>query len=531
MGDPPSAGAWVSVGPPVAPLALASAVAMALGAVHAAVGGGPWPGVVHLVAPPPLDLTADLRLLLAATDSVAMFAAGAAASFVARVALLAALLGGLHRRNLWLAGRLVLLLWPVAFVAAALQYAGIALLYLQLFWIGTALAVATVLLVGALPWLAGSAASRGDGGALRSGVVASARSWARLGTIGAALVALAVLGAVADAFGALVAIGLVPVSAALTWLTILMLREPTIMRTPRRALAGLGGVGAGALVVVALAGPVSPPDGPLADVGRDGSLMLMSGIDSSSGSGAVLEIDPGVVGWSCEQTHYFSYAGPGDGQPQNEAACPIRHGAPYEPVDSLRSRDQVIPWLAEQVESMVPPAVIVGHSQGAWFLWEAAAEGRLDGVEAVVLLGMFPSNPVGYAPEPRGDMGRVVIDAMLGLPGAGGQTEFDAASPLGQEWLAPPGSVEAVLARPLPDHIRWLSVPSALDLPAMPQGAGLEGVVDACPVPVVHPDLPYAPEVWETVTAFLDGEPLPPCAPWRSVPGLVFRGFAPPAHG
>ena len=54
-----------------------------------------WPGLVHLVAVPPLDLFADLRLILAMSRSWPFFAVMAIALFAVRVVVLAVLMGGL----------------------------------------------------------------------------------------------------------------------------------------------------------------------------------------------------------------------------------------------------------------------------------------------------------------------------------------------------------------------------------------------------------------------------------------------------
>jgi hypothetical protein len=505
------------------PMVVATSVGALLSSLVRVTSDHPWPGAVHLVALPPLDLVADLRLLLATSTGMPVFVVGAVVSLAGRTLLLAAMLGRLDRGGLATAGRFVVMVWPVAFVAAALQYAGVAALYLQLFWAGTVLTVVLLMATGPVPWLA-------DGG-IRGGFSRSWHQRGRVGTVGAYLATLTMVGAVADRSGTLGAFVLLPVSAALTWLVIASLRAPDRFVLVRRSIAGLAGAGAVALGAVVAGGPTSPPEGGASVERREGSLMLMSGIDSSSGSGAVLEIDPRVYGWECDQVHYFSYAGPGDGQPRGDAVCPIRRGAPYEAADTVRSRDEVVPWIEQQVGEMEEPKVVVGHSQGAWFLWEAAADGRLDDVDTIVLLGAFPANPVGYSSQRSGGPGRLVLDGVVRLPPPDGATVFDPGSPLGLEWLAKPGAAESTFARPLPEHLRVLSIPGALDLPAMPGGHHIDGAVDACPVPVVHPDLPYAPEVWEAVTAFLDDADLPACPWWRTVTGAAFRHMAPPPSG
>jgi hypothetical protein len=42
------------------------------------------------------------------------------------------------------------------------------------------------------------------------------------------------------------------------------------------------------------------------------------------------------LGFSCQQTLYYSYRGSGVGGPQGVARCPIRTGAPYGEADTTR---------------------------------------------------------------------------------------------------------------------------------------------------------------------------------------------------
>lgn len=55
-----------------------------------------WPGLVHLVALPPLDMFADLRVLLVVTDSWPQFLFLLTVVGACRIALLAWLIGGTH---------------------------------------------------------------------------------------------------------------------------------------------------------------------------------------------------------------------------------------------------------------------------------------------------------------------------------------------------------------------------------------------------------------------------------------------------
>jgi hypothetical protein len=507
------------------PLAILATLATALGAV----GVLPrWPGLVHLVALPPFDLVGDLGLLLVVAPSRPWFALGLLVSLTVRVTVLAAMLGGLDRAGLLRALRFHLVVLPFAALAAVLLYAAPAILFYGLFWFGFVVVLLLTLAVTALPWQPQRR--------LRSALGASLRAGLRVGTVLAYLALLTLVGALADLTGAVGSVLLVPVSAALTWATALVLVEPTQLRVARRAVAVVPVAAVVALVVVVMSGPAAPPTRDAPATPREGSLLLMSGIDSASGSGAMLEIDPNVVGFPCERTFYASYAGPGDGQPRNDAACPITTGAPYEEQDTLRSRDELVPWLAAQLEPLPAPVTAAVHSQGVWIAWEAAARGELPTLGTLVLVGPFPTNPVAFPTDGSRGPGAVGADVLrlaevLQRPG-GGTTVFEVASPLTEEWLADPDRIDRVLAEPLPDGLTAVSVPSLFDVPLMPDGWTIDGVEDACPVPVTHPNLPYAEELLAAVERAIDGEPLDGCPVWRRAIGPAFRHHSvPPSRG
>ncbi|WP_171115990.1 MULTISPECIES: hypothetical protein [Streptomyces] len=508
---------------PAALLVLAGAVT-----VLAAVGVLPrWPGLVHLVALPPLDLIADLRLLMRFTSGYPQFLAGLAACLAVRVTVLAFLLGGPRGKALRYAARYYVLVLPGALVASALLLGAGAVLFYALFWFGTAAALLVFALGAAAPWAAPPRLAHGLAVTLRRGL--------RLGTVGAYLAALAVIGAVADATRPVGPVLLVPLSVLLTLAAARALREDPGFRWTRRAVALVPAAGLAALVLVVATGPAGPPRAAPPQEPRRGSLMLMSGVDSASGTGAMLEIDPHTLGYRCGQTFYYSYAGPGPGQPRRKALCPITTGAPYQPEDTLRPTAELISFLDAQLAGLPPPVLLSTHSQGVWVVWEAAAQGRLPRVETLVLAGPFPENPVPYPPQGEPGRSRLAADVarlLTGLPRPGGTSVFRPDSPLGREWLADPTAIERTLSRPLPHGLRALAVPSVFDLPLMPNGPRIPSAINACPVPVIHPNLPYSPEFRRLVNTVADGhEPPATCPPWRTLVGPLFRPFAVPAEG
>jgi hypothetical protein len=511
-------------GPDPRPLVVLALTVTALGAI----GVLPrWPGLVHLVALPPLDLVGDLGILLVVAPSRPWFALGLLVSLAVRVTVLAAMLGGLDRAGLLRALRFHLVVLPFAALAAVLLYAAPAILFYGLFWLGFVVVLLLVLAVGALPWQPRRQ--------LRAALGASLRSGLRAGTVLAYLALLTLVGALADLSGEVGSVLLVPVSAALTWGAAVVLVEPARLRALRRTIAVVPVAALVALVGVVMTGPAAPPTQDAPDPPRDGSLLLMSGIDSASGTGAILEIDPHVVGFPCERTHYYSYAGPGDGQPRNDARCPITTGAPYEEEDTLRSRDELVPGLAAQLGPLPAPVTAAVHSQGVWIAWEAAARGELPTLDTLVLVGPFPTNPVSFPTDGSSAPGAVGADVLrlaevVQRPG-GGTTVFEVASPLTEEWLAHPDRIDRVLAEPLPDDVTAVSVPSLFDVPLMPDGWRIEGVEDACPVPVTHPNLPYAEDLLAAIEGAIDGEPLAGCPAWRRAIGPAFRHHSVPPSG
>ncbi|MGI5291948.1 hypothetical protein ACQEVF_52760 [Nonomuraea polychroma] len=532
---------------PIRPAAL---VAMTIAVVVLAAAGvlPRWSGLIHLVALPPLDLIADLRMLMVLSPNYPVFVTGLALSLAVRITVLAFLLGGLDRRRLGYAARYYLTVLPVTLIAVAQLVGAGALLYAGLFWSGLIATLATVAVTAAAAWSAYLRPARGFADAMRHGL--------RLGTVGAYLVVLAGLGALADLTGPVGAVALVPASALLTLTAARFLRaDPahrvnpaprrglsttvgldmwTIpgLRPARRAIAGVGAALAVALLVVAVAGPTSPPRAAEPEAPRRGSLVLMSGVDSSSGDGAILEIDPHHLGYTCGQTYYFSYAGPGRGQPRNAALCPITTGAPYQAADTFRRTADLVDALQAQLADLPPPVVLATHSQGVWITWEAALRHRLPNVDALVLIGPFPDNPVPYPPRSEQGVGLLAADVtwvISRLVRQLGVSVFTPDSPLGREWLAHPTAIEQTLTARPPAGLRVLSVPSVFDTPLMPAGPALPWASNLCPIPVIHPDLPHSVEFQRSLMRFLDGEAQPPCPPWRHAVGHVFRPFSVPA--
>ncbi|GGI02835.1 hypothetical protein GCM10011354_01710 [Egicoccus halophilus] len=508
-----------------------------------------WSGAVHLVALPPLDVAADARWLLARATSWPLAVGGAAALLAVRITALALLLDA--ERPRWrLAAIFYAVVWLPAVLAAQLDFIAHAALYSRLF--GGALFVLAALFVlsAATPWVplgrgttpggqdTGRVATTGDPVAWRLGVAwrAAVRAGLRAPVLAAYVAALLVLGALAEATRPVGIVVAVPVSGALTLATVARLRAPV----PQRPLAGLAGVTALGLALWGTTVVTRDAPWTASTSERDGSAVIMSGINSASGEGAIFTLQPAFVGYTCEQFTYYSYAGPGDSQPQGVAVCPLDHGAPYVPDHTQRPFDEQVALLEAQAADLEPPIVVFAHSQAAWVAWQAAAEERLDGLAALVLLGPFPSSPLTWPPPGENGPGLVGGELFRQLVPLADLVDFDflVDAPLSRELLATPDAASAVFAQPLPDGVEALAVTASSDLAVMPDGWRIDGALDVCPLREAHPYLPITPHFHRAADRFLDGEVLrdPPaegegqrgCPPWADLYHLASQPFGAP---
>ncbi len=519
---------------------------VALVTLGVAVGAVPrWSGSLHLVALPPLDLAADARWLVARATSWPVAVVGAAASFGVRVAILALLID--PERPRWrFAAIFISVAWLPVVLAAQLDFVARAALYSRLFGASLILLTTAFFLLAATPWRVGSGSDAGQatGGPsveerFRTVWRTALHAGLRAPVLLAYVAALVVVGGVAEAFRPLGIVAAVPVTGALTLLAIARLRAPA----PPRPMAGLVGVGLLGLVLWGATVVTREAPWQVSDAERDGSAVIMSGINSESGEGAIFTLQPVFVGYTCEQFTYYSYAGAGDGQPRGVAVCPLDSGAPYVSDDTQRPFEEQVALLEEQTRELERPIVVFAHSQAAWVAWRAAVENRIDGLDAIVLFGPFPSSPMRWPQPGETGEGRVGGDLFRLLAPLAELVDFDfiVDAPLSRELLAGADVRSAVFDDPLPDGVRALSIPASTDLAVMPEGWRLEGAVDVCPIREAHPYLPITPHVHRAVDRFLDGEMLrdPPaagdgqlgCPPWSELYRVASQPFGGPPSG
>jgi hypothetical protein len=486
-------------------------------AVLAGIGVIPrWPGAFHLVAVPPLDLWADLRILVSEAPSYPAFVAGAAASVAGRTLALGAVLAAFGAGGWRRALRLYLGAWVPMAVAAGLEFAGYAALYHWYFWAGLVLGVGTAVLV--LPRIF-----------VVPGPAEHEAPW--LAVALAYLLVLGALGAWADALGPWGGPILLPVSALLTMVALRTLAGPRgrLPRVPRPAR-----VAAGVLLVAAA---VVPPAGTAGTPAEPGAVLLMvPGVDTASGEGILYRFDPRTIGFSCDRVYYYSYLGPGDGAEIGQAPCQIRVHEPYRRSDTQAPLAQLAAAFEEQVtaiegESGGAPVVVLTHSQGSVIAWRAIASGRAEGVSHLVMLGGLTRSAASYPPFGRNGPGRVGGDVLRILSAAFrglGSSTFDPDAPLAREVLARPRGLEEVFSDPLPDGVSAAGVAASLDASVAPSGWDLRGAPWAT-VDTTHTRLVFSDRSAELIRRALAGRPGSGPTTLARVLGGVLPAFGPPA--
>lgn len=497
----PAAGRWG--------IAAVTAVAVIL----AATGVLPrWPGLVHAVAVPPLDVAFDLRVLLARAPSYPLFALGLAVSLGIRVAVLAAILRGLGRprpmrRAAIFYGAVLLPL----LAGASLEWSGYAAVYHWYFWAGLGVLVATA--------VAASAAPFGDGRRFQVGRVLTA------------LVALALLGAAARS-GPWAAVALVPVSAAVTLSAIAWLIGPPPSGGRPASVTALAALLVAAIVVPARS---APP----ADRAGGAILLLVSGVDTSSGRGPLYRFDPTALGYDCRHVRYYSYRGPGRGAARADAACPLRGHAAYEREDTQAPLHDLVRSFTAHLRELRrahprSPVVVVTHSQGAWIAWRALARGGAMGVTHLVMLGMFPRSAASYPPPGLDGPGRVGADGLRLLSAISHELDtatFDPDAPLARETLAQPRGIEAIFDERLPATVRAMTIFSSLDVAVAPEGWSVPGAVDGGAVDATHAGMPESPVTLQVIRRLLLGQGAGGGSALADVLAWTLPAWGPPPDG
>jgi pimeloyl-ACP methyl ester carboxylesterase len=503
------------------PLALVASVIVTL-----TVGGvlPRWAGLIHSAAVPPLDLALDLRVLVARAPSYPAFLIGVAASVTIRTAILASLLAAVGARPSFggavaRAARVyVAALVPMA-VAAGLEFAGLAAGYAWYGWAGLGLTLVTAVTLTSR-WLA----PRGV-------------RMRRIADVVGYLVALSVLGALTDLAGPWAAPVGVVASAALTAVTLARLARPA----PRRRAArwpGTWGRASAAAAILALSAVSPRAHAPPQAARSEAVLLIVPGVDTSSGSGAAYRLDPATLGFPCDRVFYYSYRGPGEGAPAGEARCPIRLHRPYADAATQRPLAELVAAFADQVAAIRTevgpgPLVVVTHSQGAVIAWRAAAEDRAPGITHLIGLAGLPHSAVGYPPPRHNGPGRVGADALRMLSWASRFLDigsFDPDAPLARELLAGRDGLEAVFEQPLPSGVTAALVFATGDLIVAPEGHELPGGRTVT-IDTTHVGIVESPDAAEAVRSILAGGEPGGGSPFAAFLDPFLQAWLPPPAG
>jgi len=472
------------------------------------------PDLVHAVALPPLDLTFDLGTLLGRATGPAWFAFGLVLAIIGRATILSFMLGS--RRRWWFALRFELVVLVPSFLAAELAYCSQAVLYSALFWVGLALAVASSLIFAHVPWGGSSSVSS----MIRRGL----QGGPRLPTVLSYLVALGVLGALVRNGGKVPPLIGVGVSAVLTVAVARHLSRPAAAPNATRLVAV---VTAAVLAAVSLTTTSVRPPHPRQ---RPGELVVVAGIDTSSGHGSLFSLRPSYLGFRCARTLYYSYAGPGAGAPQGQAACPITTGSRYSRADTERPLPELVRSFREQIDNLTPPVTVVTHSSGAWVTWAAVSGDRSTPVRRIVMLAPL-SDPHGYPPpgaNGEGTVGAAGMRLIVSIARWEGFSRFDPNRPLAMTLLGHRLLAHSLFEHSLLRQVRALAVPTAFDLVLFSTSDTFGHAQGACPLLQSHGAISTSVAAAVDADRFLSGRPQLPCASWPSWVANAASGFRVP---
>jgi hypothetical protein len=460
------------------------------------------PDLVRALSLPPLDLTFDLGTLLSRATGPAWFALGLVLAITVRATILSLLLGSLRRW--WFALRFELMVLVPSFLAAELTYSGQSVLYSALFWVGVAVAVASTLVFAHVPWRGSPSVLSTTGSGLFGGP--------RLPTVLSYLAALGVLGALVRGGGQASPLIGVVVSVVLTVAAARRLSRPPVAPMATRSAAV---VLAAVLVALSLTTTRVRPPHPAQ---RPGELVVVAGIDTSSGHGSLFSLRPAYFGFSCAHTLYYSYMGAGRGTPQGQAACPITTGSRYTRADTERPLPELVSSFRAQIDHLAPPVTVVTHSSGAWVAWAAVSGDRTTPVRRIVMLAPL-SDPHGYPPpgtNGAGTLGAAGMRLVVAIANWEGFSHFDPDRPLATALLGSPSAARALFERPLPQRLRALAVPSAYDLVLSSSSDPFGRAQTACALFRSHGAVAMSAAAAADADRFLSGSPQLPCARWPS---------------
>lgn len=364
----------------------------------------------------PFDVYFDLKQAVAYSSGWVVFGVTVVASVLFRSAILAATarlsdrhgsFAGAYRNALKLSLRAALFLFP----AAAMYFIAIATSYAPF--------VGLAALLGVLPALlfCRRGASISTGGAGGSGSVPETAAF----LIYAALLmgagaAISVLSGRSDGLAALFVACLGPLHATV-WLGWRERAHDGTSSTEGRLVSLVYVV-----LVVGLLG-ASLYDRNLRDyeivpAERKGTLLLLGGADSSSSTGALVDLEPGALGFRREQTRLLTYRA---------------SGTTYEADDTHIDLDTIATRVGAQIEEVTGPSVLLGHSQASLILDRLLRTGAILPGRSAVISPAPQVPPQLDVPEPgetgEGRVGGDLARGFSALLDLVGMTPYDIDSP------------------------------------------------------------------------------------------------------
>ena len=374
-----------------------------VGAVLIATGAFPSnAGSVTATANFPFDVYFDLKQSLAYASGWAWFAAALSLGLLVRGGVLASTLWLADARPgpfaiaWWRAAKLALTSAAALFPSAALIFVGVATRYAPFVWTGALVGIVPALLFArrAVRLDVGAGEPPGKG-------VPEAPGWLAYAYLATAVgAAMTVLGRTSPLLAAVLVLLIGPLHG----LFLLGWREH--LRNETYPGGGTLAVVATVVVVFGLMGFVFydraiRSAAPTAQADAPGTLLLLGGVDSTSTSGALVDLDPRELGFRESRTEVVSYRGAGQ---------------PYGIADTHTDLDDVAQRVAEQVESAAAPRFLLGHSQAGLILDRLLHDGLTSPDRAVVLAASPPYPPPVDAPPPGVDApGRPATDVARAL--------------------------------------------------------------------------------------------------------------------
>ena len=418
----------------------------------------------------PFDVYFDLKAALTERASWWSFLATMAAAIALRSAMLSLSLWladgappSYGRR--WLAtARLAAAAAAALVVPAGLMFVGVAIRYAPFVWIGGIVgffaSLAFVRRALRLDVGAGAPAGRGVP------EVGTYLSYAYLVAVIAAV--MSVLSSINLLLAALVAVCSAPLHA----LFLLGWREH-VREATHPAGGGLSTVLTSFVVVALLALSTydryvrNPP--PVGRARSAGTLLLLGGVDSSSKTGALSELDPRDLGFAEPRTTLLSYRGA---------------GTSYRARDTHGDLDDIARRVAGQVGTARPPRFLVGHSQAALVVDRMIAA-RLALPERSAMLSAPPPRPpsVDVPPpgvekpgKPAADLARAFAGGLRGVGLQGFDIDAEASPAQLRAVIAPDTAMPRLAIWPLADSV-WLDTdwrrPGEINLVAFTDHVGV----------------------------------------------------------